>query len=252
MSSVDRSAISRRKARRLRRRLWTTVSCSPATTCALVTTSSDVAAQPEPSIAETARGAEHAHDARAPPTSRRARRRPPARRRHAGPGPEIAGSGSKARASALSSGARRRQRVVVARCRISERWMSTRSRWSPRASGASTVPRGSRRSRARRTAERPAPSSPSITPRPGSGSARDAGEGARPSAPDARIAPASSGAEQPEGRSVRRGRRPAGAAWVASRVPMNAPSGKAVNDSTPTMKPRRVPGQGQQRRERRR
>ena len=104
----------------------TVVSCSPATTCALVTTMSGCGHPARALDRQPAGGAEHAHDA-----ARGARARP-ARARSAGcgaatsgEGPVIEGSGS-SRASAFRIGPDGGSSSLSSR-RIAERWMSARS-----------------------------------------------------------------------------------------------------------------------------
>ena len=142
----------------------TVVSCSPATTWALVTTTSGAATQPGALDRQPAGGAEHAHDAaRGAPAPRRcARSRLRARRRPA-TGPVIDGSGS-SRASAFRIGPDGGSTWLSSR-RIAERWMSARSAvcpgvWPATAARIHTMPRPS-------AAPSSAPSIPSSSPMPG-------------------------------------------------------------------------------------
>ena len=141
----------------------TVVSCSPATTCALVSTSPGRATHPEPSMARP----------QAVPSTRTTLReaaRTPGERATAGSGgatsgegPAIEGSGSR-RASALRIGPVGGSRRLRSR-RIAERWMSSRT---SACTGACPATAATIHTIARPTAAlRSAPSAPSSNPRPG-------------------------------------------------------------------------------------
>ena len=216
-------------------RSWTTVSCSPATTCALVTTTPSPATQPEPSTPRP-----HA----VPST----RTRLPAAARTCGsrairevgactsptPGPPIRGSGSK-RASALRMKPDGGRTSLSAR-RIADRWMSRRS---PSPGVCSSTEPAIQTSPSARTAPRAAPRPPSSARTPGS---RTADRSAVPATSSAVAQTEPRITAPPSANSGAYGEcEPSDSTSGPMRLPRKAPAPNPTSWRAPMMKPWRRP-----------